>query len=54
MEPTKKEILRELRGLEDMMRNSYKEIDGKVRDKEALHTIACLKAAIKIVKKGKP
>lgn len=31
------------------MRRSYKEADGKVRDAVALHAIACLQAARRIV-----
>jgi hypothetical protein len=49
--PTKTEVLTTLAGEISMYRRSYKEADGKVRDKGALWTIACLREAKQIVSK---
>jgi len=40
-EVTKSEVLSELRTTLQSFKESYREADGKVRDLEALHAIAC-------------
>ena len=50
--PTKNEILEALRDEAKIYHNSYVEVDGAVRDASGKWTIACLKAAIEIIKGG--
>lgn len=35
-----------------VLKASYREADGKIRNKEALHDIECLKLAIRTIKKS--
>lgn len=51
---TKKEMLTELQEIIVMCRDSHCEPDGVVRDQPALHTIACLREARKIIGSSTP
>lgn len=52
--PTKKEVIRELRLEIECWRNSYREIDGVIRDEAALHSIRCIQAAVLMVRAYEP
>ena len=47
----RREIISELRGEVRTYQESYREVDGQIRDKGALRTIAALSRAIEIVKR---
>lgn len=47
--PSRRTIVLELEGEIKMYKESYREVDGTVRDKAVLRTIACLEAAIRYV-----
>lgn len=51
--PTKRQVLRELQSEIASWRRSYRQHDGVVRDRKALHTIRCLEVALLVVKEWK-
>lgn len=47
--PSVEQIVLELRGEIEMYIASYREVDGKVRDRGAMKTIACIEEAIRLI-----
>ncbi len=46
-EPTDSEVIAELRHYQDSLCYSFAEADGIIRDRGALHSIACVRSAIR-------
>ncbi len=51
--PAKREVVQQLRDDIEMYRVSYREADGIIRDRDALHAIRCLEVALLVVRERK-